>query len=70
MLIRVDGVNVKHVGGISICKQGNQSIRKECFQEFVRQSGRQSPSNQELQTIIKMNGGCMMVDKAKVAVAK
>ena len=49
-----------------MCKPGNQSTRRECFEAILRLTGRKTITNQEKQRILEEHGGCMRADPVKV----
>lgn len=41
-----------------MCKAGNQSISRDCFEALKKQTGRSSLSNKEARALLKELGGC------------
>ncbi len=50
-----------------MCKAGNQTVTKECFQELLKQTGRKSLSNKDIHELLKAQGGCATRSAEKVA---
>jgi len=42
-----------------MCRVGNQTVLKPCRDAIIKALGKPNPSNQEMQTTLKRNGGCM-----------
>jgi len=41
-----------------MCKLGNQTITKGCYEALLKQTGRLSLSNQEARILLREQGGC------------
>lgn len=42
-----------------MCKKGNQTVNVACYVEAIKRVKKPNPSNQEIQRLVKENGGCL-----------
>ena len=51
-----------------MCKPGNQTISRACWEAIVAKLNRYPISNREARELLVKNDGCMQLDKKKVLV--
>jgi len=53
-----------------MCRKGNQSVSKECWNELVRITGRSVIPDKEVHRLIKSKGGCLKLDEKRLVTAQ